>query len=82
VFGRFGSQLALPVGSIAIPAYALPALSTPPGQSADVKGDPLVFTVPKILKQTKRPVYGVPSGQDGGLCGFPPKSTDAMVGLG
>src|SRR5439155_4233788 len=79
--GRFESHNPPPVGNIAAPVYARPALSTPLGQSAGVKGLPSVFTVPKILKQTKRPVYGVPSGQDGGLSAFPPKSTDAMVGL-
>src|SRR5262249_9577479 len=53
----------------------------PEGQSPGVNGLPSPFTVPNTLKQTKRPVYGEPSGQDGGRRGLPAKSTEAMVGL-
>jgi len=79
-FGRFASHVA-PPGNIATAEYGLPELSTPPGQSADVKGLPSVFTFPNMLKHLKLPVYGVPSGQKGGRRGFPAKSTEAMVGL-
>src|SRR2546428_588870 len=70
-----------PVGNIATALYDLPALSTPPGQSVWENGLPSSFTAPKMLKQTRRPVYGEPSGQEGGRKGLPVRSTDAMVGL-
>src|SRR5262245_23672731 len=80
--GRFASHSDEPLGFIASPVYALPTLSTPLGQSACVNGLPLAFNPPNTLKQTKRPVYGVPSGHTAGRRGLPATSTEEMAGLG
>src|SRR5688572_14781598 len=72
---------------MATPVYARPDPSVPEGQSPGPKALPSAFIVPKTLKQTRRPVYGLGlvallSGQNSGLAGLPAKSTAGIVGFG
>ena len=55
--GLFGSQTP-PAGGKTATAVSADCLGcrAPPGQSAEVKGDPSIFRFPKTLKQTSLPV--------------------------